>query len=266
MQNQNTKTDMLKIQHAAYWLLFVFALTMMALFFFRLTPELDLYVARLAFTPRPCPETTTAIVCGVFDLQFDNLLNNLREISLRMPTIVGLGISIYMIYQILFNPNTSAEEIRKISFVVWSVLLATVVLVNLILKELWGRPRPFQVDILGGDQPFVLPGTISDYCDSNCSFVSGEASSATWLFTLLVFLPKRWRLASAAVLTGYMVFFSGLRIAFGRHFLSDVVLSVLFTFCIIAALNLLFLTQYFTRIFDKIARWSNQVAFNLKVR
>ncbi len=266
MQSQNAKMDVSKIQHAAYWLLFLLVITMLALFFFRLMPELDLFVSRIAFTVQPCPENATISVCGTFPLQFNGVLSTMREISLLVPNIVGVGASIYLIYQILFNPNTSADSIRKISLVIWSVLLATIVLVNVILKELWGRPRPYQVDGLGGENPFVLPGTISNYCESNCSFVSGEASSAAWLFTLLVFLPGRWRIVGAAFLTVYVVFFSGLRIAFGRHFLSDVVVSVLFTFCVIAALNLLFSTRYFTRLFEKTARWSNQVAFNLKVR
>ncbi len=266
MPSQNVKMDASKIQHAAYWLIFLLVITMLALFFFRLMPGLDLFVSKLALTVQPCPKNATVSVCGTFALQFDGLLSALREISLQIPNVVGIGISVYLVYQILLNPNTGAEAIRKINLVIWSVLLATIVLVNLILKELWGRPRPYQVDGLGGENPFVLPGTISNYCESNCSFVSGEASSAAWLFTLLVFLPRRWRVVVAVFLTAYMVFFSGLRIAFGRHFLSDVVISVLVTFCVIAALNLLFSTRYFTRIFEKIALWSNQVAFNLKVR
>ena len=172
----------------------------------------------------------------------------------------------YLIYQVFLNRNTTAKEIEKLNLVVWTVLLSTVLLVNLILKEYWGRPRPYRVEELGGEHPFVLPGTVSEYCESNCSFVSGEASSAAWLFAFLVFLPNRWRLPTGIFLSIYLVFFSGLRIAFGRHFLSDVTLSVLFTFCIMAFLNMLFSTPNFQQLFEKIARWSNQVAFDIKVR
>jgi len=266
MKSQSAKMNKDRLQHAAYWLMAMVVISIFALVFFRVVPELDIFVSRLAFTVKQCPTDEIGKICGDFPLVSNGFLNWVREISLQMPNVIGIGIFGYLLYQILLNPNTAAAEIRKINLVIWSVLLATVVLINLILKELWGRPRPFKVDEFGGEYPFVLPGSISQYCDSNCSFVSGEASSAAWLFTLLVFLPSRWRVAGGIFLAAYLIFFSGLRIAFGRHFLSDVVMSALFTFCVIAALNLLFSTRFFTRMFEKFAQWSNQVAFDLKVR
>ncbi len=244
----------------------VFAFTVVALFLFRQFPGLDIFVSRMALTIKPCPPDSPLAVCGEFLLQSNSLLILLREISLQIPNIFGFGIFFYLIYQVFLNRNTTAKEIEKLNLVVWTVLLSTVLLVNLILKEYWGRPRPYRVEELGGEHPFVLPGTVSEYCESNCSFVSGEASSAAWLFAFLVFLPNRWRLPTGIFLSIYLVFFSGLRIAFGRHFLSDVTLSVLFTFCIMAFLNMLFSTPNFQQLFEKIARWSNQVAFDIKVR
>ncbi len=243
----------------------VFALTVIALLLFRQLPGLDIFASRIAFTIEPCASDSALAVCGDFLLQSNSLLNLLREISLQIPNIFGFGIFFYLGYQIFLNRNTTAKEIGKLSLVIWTVLLSTVLLINLILKELWGRPRPYQVEGFGGEHPFVLPGTISNYCESNCSFVSGEASSAAWLFAFFIFLPNRWRLPIGVFLSFYLVFFSGLRIAFGRHFLSDVTMSVLFTFCIMAFLNMLFSTVYFRQLFDKIATWSNQVAFDLKV-
>lgn len=243
----------------------IFVLSVAALFLFRQFPELDIFVSRMAFTIKTCEPVSATSVCGEFYLQFNSMLNLLREISLIIPKIFGFGIFFYLIYQIAFNRNTTARELGKISLVIWTVLLSTVLLINLILKELWGRPRPYRVEEFGGEHPFVLPGTISNYCESNCSFVSGEASSAAWMFAFLVFLPNQWRLPVGVVLSVYLVFFSGLRIAFGRHFLSDVTLSVLFTLCIMALLNMLFSTSYFQQLFEKLAGWSNQVAFNLKV-
>ncbi len=244
----------------------VFVLTVVALLLFRLLPEVDFFVSMMVFTIKACPSDSVPAVCGDFMLQSSNLLNLLREISLQIPNIFGSGIFFYLIYQIFLNRNTTAKEIEKLGLVIWTVMLSTIMLINLILKELWGRPRPFQVEEFGGEHPFVLPGTISRYCENNCSFVSGEASSAAWLFAFLIFLPNRWRLSTGIFLSIYLVFFSGLRIAFGRHFLSDVTLSVLFTFCIMAFLNILFSTPYFQQLFEKIARWSNQVAFDIKVR
>ena len=253
------------LRNAIMYFAAVLALTVIVLIVFRQLPGLDIFVSRLAFTIMACPPDSILSVCGEFLLQSNSLLNLLREISLQIPNIFGLGISFYLVYQIILNRNTTAREIGKLSLVIWTVLLSTVLLVNLILKEFWGRPRPYRVEELGGEHPFILPGTISNYCESNCSFVSGEASSAAWLFVFLVFLPIRWRLPAGIFLSVYLVFFSGLRVAFGRHFLSDATMSVLFTFCIMAFLNMLFSTPYFRYLFEKIARWSNQVAFDLKV-
>ena len=266
-------TSVLPLQHneqvlreATINFVMVFAVTVIALFIFRQFPGLDIFVSRAAFSIKPCLPGSTQTICGGFLLQSNNVLNLVREISLQIPNIFGFGIFVYLIYQIFLNRNTSVKEIKKLSLVIWTVLLSTVLLINLILKEYWGRPRPYRIDEFGGEHPFVLPGTISNYCESNCAFVSGEASSAAWLFVFLIFLPNRWRLPAGIFLSTYMVFFSGLRIAFGRHFLSDVTLSVLFTFCIMAFLNMLFSTAYFQQLFENIARWSNQVAFDLKAR
>jgi len=247
-------------------LITIMAITLVALLIFRQLPGLDVFVSRLAFTVKDCPSDSVSVVCGNFLLAGDPVLNQIREISLGLPFLLGGGIVAHLVFHMFLFPRTTVEELQKISLVIWTLLLATIVLVNMILKELWGRPRPYQVEELGGDQPFVLPGTISNFCENNCSFVSGEASSAAWLITFLVFIPRRWQWPAGILIGLYVVFFSGLRVAFGRHFLSDVVISVLLTLCVIAALRYLFSLSFFVRVFDKIARWSNQRAYDLKNR
>jgi len=244
----------------------VYGLTLAALIIFRQIPGLDIFVSRLAFTVEPCPQDTASLVCGQFLLISDPTLNLVREFSLYLPFALGVLVGLYLLYLLLLNPHTSVEDLQKISLVIWTVLIATVGLVNVVLKELWGRPRPYRVEELGGDQPFILPGTISSYCDSNCSFVSGEASSATWLFAFLVYVPSRWRLPAGILIAAYLIFFSGLRVAFGRHFLSDVVLSSLLTLCVLATLRYLFSLEYFKLLFERIARWSNQFAYDFRIR
>ena len=66
---------------------------------------------------------------------------------------------------------------------------------------------------------------ISDWCQSNCSFVSGEASSAAWLVAATVLIPARLRLVLAPPVVLYALLLSLNRLAFGGHFLSDIVLS-----------------------------------------
>jgi membrane-associated phospholipid phosphatase len=184
----------------------------------------------------------------------------LRNLSLDFSFYLALGTLGYLLYQLFISRRTTAGELRKIALVMSTLALATGVIVNMLLKQYWGRPRPFRIEELGGEQTFVLPGTISDQCVTNCSFVSGEASGAAWLFTFLLFVPKGWRWPVGMAIAVYAGFFSGLRIAFGRHFLSDVVISALITLCVFMVLRVIFSSSWFTHQFEKVARWSNQLA------
>ena len=108
-------------------------------------------------------------------------------------------------------------------------------LVNALLKNQWGRARPRQVDLFGGEAPYTPVWQIVDHCEKNCSFVSGEASSATWLLALVFLAPVSWRKPLAATIGALAVSLSLNRVAFGGHFLSDTVLSWLLTFAVVLA-------------------------------
>ncbi len=158
--------------------------TLVSLILFRTFPHVDIYVSQLVFEEKPCdPGSASSIVCGWFPFQFNDALNAARKLSLRLPFLLITGVVVYLLYQLTINPRTTGLELKKSGLVIWTLLIGTVGIINLVLKEIWGRPRPFEVEVFGGKNPFVLPGTIAEYCDRNCSFTSGEASSAAWLFT-----------------------------------------------------------------------------------
>jgi len=121
-------------------------------------------------------------------------------------------------------------------FLLSSLVLGPGLLVNLILKDHWGRPRPIMIAPLGGGSPYVPVWEISDFCSRNCSFVAGEASAAVWLVGVALILPRRWRLPGAIVASVYAVLIGLNRIAFGGHFLSDVLLSFGLTLLVMAIL------------------------------
>ncbi len=75
---------------------------------------------------------------------------------------------------------------------------------------------------------FTAVWQVSQACARNCSFSSGEAASAAVLPVLVLLLPRRWRLAALVLLVPFAVAASVNRIAFGSHFLSDVLVSWLF--------------------------------------
>ncbi len=119
-------------------------------------------------------------------------------------------------------------------FLVSTLVLGPLLLVNVLLKEHWGRPRPVQVDLFGGDAPYVEVWRITDWCAGNCSFVSGEASSAIWLVAVALVLPQAVRRPAVVVAALYALLLSLNRIAFGGHFLSDVLISFGLTLLLIA--------------------------------
>jgi lipid A 4'-phosphatase len=128
-------------------------------------------------------------------------------------------------------------------FLVWSLILGPGLLVNVILKDHWGRPRPRTIAAFGGTSPYVPVWEISSFCSRNCSFVAGEPSAAVWLIGAALLLPRRWRLPGAIVAGVYAVLIGVNRIAFGGHFLSDVLLSFSLTFLVMALLHRLFVER-----------------------
>ena len=98
-------------------------------------------------------------------------------------------------------------------------------MVNTLLKDNWGRPRPSTIVEFSGPNHYVPPLLPSDQCPENCSFPSGHAALGFWLVAFAFLAPPRRRRPAmvAALVFGGLV---GLvRIAQGGHFLSDVIFS-----------------------------------------
>ncbi|MFK0205331.1 phosphatase PAP2 family protein [Agrobacterium sp. NPDC090283] len=142
--------------------------------------------------------------------------------------------------------NLRLGTLQRTGWRVWAFLCGPVILcagllVNGVLKATIGRARPFSVTEFGGQQLFTPPFQYSAQCYSNCSFSSGEtALIASFFLPLCVLvwprLQRLGRLVMGSIAAGMIVLMSGLRIAAGGHFLSDVVMSILFS-----ALTTLFL-------------------------
>jgi len=99
--------------------------------------------------------------------------------------------------------------------------------VNVVFKDNWGRPRPSTIAEFGGPNQYVRPLVPSTQCDDNCSFPSGHAALGFWAVAFALLAPRRlWPLSVGAALA-----FGGLvglaRIAQGGHFASDVLASAL---------------------------------------
>jgi lipid A 4'-phosphatase len=126
---------------------------------------------------------------------------------------------------------------RAWGFILALYILAPGLLVNAGLKSHWGRARPAAVQEFGGTAQFTPALQPADECLRNCSFVSGEASAAAALAISVAagLYVLRGRMAPVTLRAGLWAAFavavlgSLLRLATGRHFLSDVVFAWLLT-------------------------------------
>ena len=107
---------------------------------------------------------------------------------------------------------------------------------NTLFKENWGRARPSQTEEFGGDKTFSPPLVISDQCETNCSFVSGDASVGFALTAAGLIAARRKRLWIAAGLAAGSVIGLG-RVAMGAHYPSDVAFAGVFVILAAALLH-----------------------------
>ena len=113
-------------------------------------------------------------------------------------------------------------NVREIIYIYFSGFFSLVLLVNGLFKGLWGRARPNEVVNFGGDDIFTPWFKISQSCDSNCSFVSGDASVG---FAIIVFyfITKKNIFIYLSAASGLSLGF--IRIIAGGHFLSDIIFA-----------------------------------------
>jgi lipid A 4'-phosphatase len=127
---------------------------------------------------------------------------------------------------------------QNVIYLLLALALGPGVLVNAILKDHWGRARPHEVVEFGGNKQFTKAFELSDQCESNCSFVSGEASIGFYGLTFMLIARRRRKtIAIGSLLMGSLI---GLvRMGVGAHFVSDVIFSGVFTFLVSYLLYLL---------------------------
>ena len=122
---------------------------------------------------------------------------------------------------------------RAIIFLALTMAIGPGLLVNAVFKPHGGRPRPVEIREFGGKQSYVPWWNFEGGCQNNCSFVSGETSTAAWLFAPAVLVPAPWRAFAIAGAALFTVSVGALRMAYGGHFFSDVVFAALMTCLVI---------------------------------
>tara|TARA_Y100001970_G_scaffold22886_1_gene26664 strand:+ start:4604 stop:5932 length:1329 start_codon:yes stop_codon:yes gene_type:complete len=136
----------------------------------------------------------------------------------------------FLIRKMFFSYSFSFKEI---AFVYLAGITTLVILINILLKGLWGRVRPNDIVEFGGKDNFTPWYEFGGGCISNCSFVSGDASVGFMLVAFYLITKKN--------IYFYLSLFSGaslglIRIMAGGHFLSDIVFSQIIVTAFISVL------------------------------
>jgi len=109
-------------------------------------------------------------------------------------------------------------------FLLLSILIGPVLLVNGVIKDVWRRPRPRETVELGGSHPYRKVLEIPHRKFRGKSFPGGHAS-AGFILVMFYFLykPKGRKWAGLALLfgIGWGTWLSYVRIVLGGHFFSD---------------------------------------------
>jgi lipid A 4'-phosphatase len=124
---------------------------------------------------------------------------------------------------------------RHLIYLLASLAIGPGLIVNLVLKDNWGRARPYEITQFGGSSAFTPAFVISCECQKNCGFVSGHAAMGFY-FIAFGFLYKKRRSLIAFLAGIYGTVVGMVRILQGGHFLSDVVFAFFITYAVSAVL------------------------------
>lgn len=129
-------------------------------------------------------------------------------------------------------------------FILLTVALGPGLLVNIMLKDHWGRPRPCEIETFGKNATY-LPPLVPDFSSDSKSFPCGHCSVAFSFAVFYFILSSQWPIFSKLILIASLIA-AGLvgisRMAAGGHFLSDVLWSGVLTYMVMIGLYFFGLT------------------------
>jgi lipid A 4'-phosphatase len=199
------------------------ALSLAFVIVFGLHPELDLTVASWFYDP----------ATKGFPVKAGVLASIARDAAMwiawafALPSVVAVVVKFARPLKPLLVPG------RTVVFLLVTMALAAGILSNLGFKSHWGRPRPVMVREFNGPWEFKPWYDPSGACPKNCSFFSGEGATAFWTYAPAALAPPAWRPLAYVGATVFGFATGVLRMAFGGHFLTDVLASGLASFFVV---------------------------------
>ena len=151
------------------------------------------------------------------------------------PVIIGL-IALFALYLVCFRrTHVSGSPSRKVGiYLLLCCLAGPGILINVILKEYTGRPRPRQIQQFGGDYDYHRPFELGKLAAGK-SFPAGHASVGFLLSAFYFIYRKKSKITAKTFLSlsiGLGLLMGFFRIAAGAHFASDVIFAGILVFLI----------------------------------
>ena len=147
--------------------------------------------------------------------------------------VLTIGISIILIILLIRacikNKSVLTFSKKQVIYLLLVLALGPGLIVNGILKKYWGRARPHEIVEFGGSKVFTPAFIVSN--ENGKSFVSGHAAIGFYFVSVAMLLKRhRKKVFAIAVACGTLLGVG--RIAQGDHFLSDVIFSFFFVYCV----------------------------------
>jgi lipid A 4'-phosphatase len=207
---------------------------------FGLYPELDVRLAALFYDP----------ATKRFPMSSVSVASFARDAAMWIAWGIAAPAIVALVVKIARPDKPLLVKGRTVAFLLISIAMAAGVLTNFTFKTHWGRPRPVAVAEFNGPWQFRAWWDPRGECPKNCSFFSGEGATAYWTFAPAALTPPPVRPFAYAAAFTFGTVTSGLRMAFGGHFFTDVAIAGLVTFLVIWLLYALIYRWAFSRTTD----------------
>ncbi len=152
-------------------------------------------------------------------------LNTFRAFGQYFPLTLTIVLVFGLVLKLVYPSRPSLFPPRFTLYFASLFLLGPALMVNGIFKPFFDRPRPRSIVEFGGQDLFVHAWGLGGDVFDDRSFVSGEAAVVVCLIPLAFFVPIVWRRCVFVLLSLFAALTALNRIAFGAHFLSDVLIA-----------------------------------------
>jgi lipid A 4'-phosphatase len=187
------------------------ALTLATLVVFALWPQIDLEAARFFYSESGFSHTPLEVALRAF-------------FNITPFVVLAISIALYGLRRLGYAVAHAPSGLQ-VAFLVATMAVGPGLIVNFGLKDHTHRPRPVHTQEFGGASEFRPWYRFDGDCRTNCSFVSGEGSEAFWMVAPASLAPPPIRPVAIGGALLFGVLTSLLRMAFGGHYLSDVLLA-----------------------------------------